>query len=160
MPSVQTDLTAIDRKSGDARLVSGLKREQFTLRLDGQPLTTKLQQRLMFDEACSTSEKPPPTIAVVDFNYLDVKSRVAIADELDALAKTALSSETVCKVYALTRRTRLPTAGFTRDPEQLRAAAQRIRQTRWLTVTSAANKSRMQASSANSEFARFDPTPQ
>lgn len=155
---VQTDVTVIDRKSGDSRLVTGLKREQFLLRLDGQPLTAEQQQRLTFDEVCSTPEQPAPILAVVDFNYLDAKSRMAVADELDALAATALDSGTVYKVYALTRQTRLLTPGFTRDPEQLRAAAQKIRETNWLTVASDANKSGVQVSSTNSEFSRLDPT--
>ncbi|MFN7967061.1 MAG: hypothetical protein U0V87_15370 [Acidobacteriota bacterium] len=155
---VQMDVTVVDRRSGGDKLVTGLTREQFTLRLDGQPLSAEQQQRLSFDEVCTSADQPAPIIAIVDFNYLDAKSRVAIAEELDKLADRVSVGDSIYKVYALTRQTRMLTTGFTRDPAQLHAAAQMIRETTFLAAESLSKKLDARSTSTSNDIARLGPS--
>ncbi len=126
---MQIDVSVVDPKAGSYRSVAGLTAEQFDFRLDGRPLAAEQRAALRFDPICDAvaDGMPRPILVIVDFNYVDARGRAKVADAIDGVAAGAAERPEVYKVYALTRQVRELTAGFTRDPAQLRDAAAAIR---------------------------------
>ncbi|GAB4222421.1 MAG: hypothetical protein Kow0062_19710 [Acidobacteriota bacterium] len=137
---VQVAVAVVDPRSGSRASVPGLTREQFRVLLDGRPLPDALRERLVVDAICRTGadgdgtataevapDAPRSLIAVVDFNYLDARSRHLVAAAIDRLAERGLPPGSRVRVYGLTRQVRRLTDGFVTDAGALRRAAEAIR---------------------------------
>ncbi len=137
---IQVAVSVTDPASGVYRSVPGLTLDQFDIRLDGKALTPEERQRIYFDPICeepggATPAGPSgepvqrPVIAVIDFNYVDAAGRHKVAAALDALADSALDQRLLVKVYGLTRQVRQLTGGFTNERDEIRRAAEIVRET-------------------------------
>ncbi|RMG46439.1 MAG: hypothetical protein D6718_05595 [Acidobacteria bacterium] len=124
---VQVPVSVIDPRSGGYASVSGLGPEAFELRVDGKRVAP---DRLIVDEICGrASERIRPVFVIVDFNYLDGRARIKVAEALASLAARAASLPASFQVYGLTRQLRALTPEPTRDREALERAAEAIRRT-------------------------------
>jgi hypothetical protein len=129
---------------GDAlRSVPGITLGQLDVRLDGRRVEDEVLARAKLDYVCddAPSVSVPGSslddrlralelrgvLAMVDFNYLDAAGRHRVAEAFDEIARGAVDGDDAFKIYGYTRQLRLLTPGFTRDPDELRAAASAVR---------------------------------
>ncbi len=138
---VQVDVTVLDPRGRGSRPVTDLRKEDFVLRLDGEPLTGERFAEVEFDRVCGDASLPgaatrearlpgepaplvvPRLIVFVDLNFLDTAARARVHRALLALADRAGREPLRVRLFAYGRRLVPLTPGFTGNPDVIRAAA-------------------------------------
>jgi VWFA-related protein len=134
---IQLDVSVVDNKASERRSVPGLRKEMFELRVNGKRMRPEEYERVSFDEVCAGAEEGVPPdlldrhlVIMLDFNYLNGQMRVDAARAIRRLADE-LPEAYRAKVVGYTR-SLYEISPFTRDPEDLRRAAEFVETANWV----------------------------
>ena len=132
----QVDVSVIDPRGDHYASVPGIPLDAFRVRINGSFLTPEQWAETDFDEICVSSDDradsafappaPATLIALIDLNFLNARMRYEAGKALYDLAEQIEGHAVRVKVLAYTDQLLPLTPDFTRDPDEIREAGDRL----------------------------------